>query len=182
MGKEHADGPVVEAWLRGPIAGISPLLMPAAHALVGAREDLHAAASALPTGLLWQRPGGAAAAGFHLRHIAGSLERLYAYARGLPLSEAQRAALHAEGTPGDPPASAAELLEMVDRSIEAALDVLRSVADDALLERREVGRARLPSTTLGLLFHGAEHTQRHTGQLITTVKVVAASTDRGLIP
>ena len=39
---------------------------------------------------------------------------------------------------------------------------------------REVGRARLPSTVLGLLFHGAEHTQRHVGQIITTAKIVGA--------
>ena len=166
------SGPVVEAWLRGPVDGVTPLLMPAAHALVGAREDLRAAASAVPTQLLWHRPFDAASAGFHLRHIAGSLERLYAYARGLPLTDAQRAAIRSEGTPGDPPASADELLEMVDESIDAALDVLRKTGEGALLEPREVGRARLPSTTLGLLYHGAEHTQRHTGQLIATVKVV----------
>jgi uncharacterized damage-inducible protein DinB len=35
-----------------------------------------------------------------------------------------------------------------------------------------VGRAKLPSTVLGLLFHAAEHTQRHVGQLLVTAKVV----------
>jgi hypothetical protein len=35
-----------------------------------------------------------------------------------------------------------------------------------------VGRARLPSTVFGLLFHVAEHTQRHAGQAITTAKIV----------
>src|SRR5207253_1116130 len=34
-----------EAWLRGPIPGIDPLLMPAAHALVQASEDVARAAS-----------------------------------------------------------------------------------------------------------------------------------------
>jgi uncharacterized damage-inducible protein DinB len=34
------------------------------------------------------------------------------------------------------------------------------------------GRARLPSTVLGLLFHAAEHASRHTGQIVTTSKLV----------
>jgi uncharacterized damage-inducible protein DinB len=38
-----------------------------------------------------------------------------------------------------------------------------------------VGRLGLPSTVAGLLIHCAEHTQRHVGQMVTTVKVVAAA-------
>jgi uncharacterized damage-inducible protein DinB len=41
-----------------------------------------------------------------------------------------------------------------------------------LLTPRVVGRRRLPSSVLGLLFHAAEHTQRHTGQVITTSKII----------
>jgi hypothetical protein len=41
-----------------------------------------------------------------------------------------------------------------------------------LLTARAVGRRQLPSNVLGLLFHAAEHTQRHTGQVITTSKIV----------
>jgi uncharacterized damage-inducible protein DinB len=41
-----------------------------------------------------------------------------------------------------------------------------------LLLSRPVGRARIPSTVLGLLFHAAEHAQRHTGQLLVTVRVL----------
>jgi hypothetical protein len=37
---------------------------------------------------------------------------------------------------------------------------------------RLVGRAKLPSNTIGLLVHAAEHTARHVGQLMTTAKVV----------
>jgi hypothetical protein len=43
------------------------------------------------------------------------------------------------------------------------------------LDFRGVGRAQLPSTVLGLLFHAAEHTQRHAGQVATTRRVVTAS-------
>jgi hypothetical protein len=48
---------------------------------------------------------------------------------------------------------------------------------ESLLEPRAVGRARLPSTVLGLIFHAAEHTTRHVGQLITTLKVVRGPVD-----
>jgi hypothetical protein len=41
-----------------------------------------------------------------------------------------------------------------------------------LTDERHVGRARLPSTVIGLLFHGAEHTQRHAGQVATLVKML----------
>jgi uncharacterized damage-inducible protein DinB len=39
---------------------------------------------------------------------------------------------------------------------------------------RTVGRHALPTNVIGLLFHLAEHTQRHTGQVITTAKIVRA--------
>src|SRR5690606_9519964 len=71
-----------EAWLTGPIEGIDPYLMPVAHALVQASRDLERAASELSPEELWARPGGAASIGFHLRHIAGVLDRLLTYARG----------------------------------------------------------------------------------------------------
>jgi hypothetical protein len=37
-------------------------------------------------------------------------------------------------------------------------------------DERLVGRLKLPSTVVGLLFHAAEHTQRHVGQAATTRK------------
>ena len=89
-----------EVWLRGPLPGIDPVLMPVAHTLVQAREDIAAAAAGASEADLWARPGGAAAAGFHLRHLAGSLERLLTYARGEKLSASQLGALMREGEPG----------------------------------------------------------------------------------
>lgn len=149
--------------------------MPAAHALVQASEDLATAARDLPTDALWQRPGGAASVGFHLKHIAGSIDRLLTYARGDLLDERQRAVLAAEQDAGEPPADAASLVRAAQDAIGRALDVLRRTRPGELLEPRGVGRARLPTTVLGLLFHVAEHTQRHTGQVITTSKIVRAS-------
>jgi uncharacterized damage-inducible protein DinB len=46
----------------------------------------------------------------------------------------------------------------------------------SLLDFRGVGRAQLPSNVLGLLFHAAEHASRHTGQVVTTAKMLKAST------
>ena len=79
------------------------------------------------------------------------------------------AALLRESTPGAP---ASALLSDALAAIDRALEQIRRTSPDTLLESREVGRARLPSTVLGLLFHAAEHTTRHAGQLITTLKVL----------
>jgi uncharacterized damage-inducible protein DinB len=159
-----------EAWLRGPVEGIAPVLMPAAHALIGAAEDIEAAISGLTPEELWTRPGGAASAGFHAKHAAGALDRLLTYARGEALSDAQRAALEAEK--GDGGETAEELVRLVRAAVERALAQLRATDPDGVFAPRGVGRMQLPSSVLGLLFHAAEHTQRHTGQVITTAKVV----------
>lgn len=161
-----------EAWLRGPLPGFEPLLMPAAHALVQAREDIERAAADATLEELWQRPGGAAAAGFHLQHLAGALDRLLTYARGETLTGAQRAALAQEGKPGAP---ASALMATVSQAIDRALDQLRHTPRETLLDARSVGRAALPATVWGLLFHAAEHTTRHAGQFITTLKIVRGS-------
>jgi uncharacterized damage-inducible protein DinB len=161
-----------EAWLRGPVPGINPMLMPAAHALVQASEDLARAASGLSVAELWAKPGGAAAVGFHLKHISGSLGRMVTYARGRALDAAQMRELAAEGQAGDPPADADMLVRAAQRAIADALDALRSTRSEDLFAVRTVGRQALPTNVIGLLFHLAEHTQRHTGQVITTAKIV----------
>jgi len=162
-----------EAWLRGPVPGIPALLQPVAHALLQCREELTATLAGLTPQQLWECGHGAASIGFHARHAAGSLDRLFTYARGEALSPAQFAALSSEAAP-DPTPDAAALVAAFDAAVERALAQLRETDEAALTAPREVGRARLPSTVLGLLFHAAEHTQRHIGQLVTTSKVVRA--------
>jgi uncharacterized damage-inducible protein DinB len=161
-----------EAWLRGPLEGVDPVFMPAAHALVQASEDLERAASELTVAELWVKPGGAASVGFHLRHIAGSTDRLLTYARGERLTEARRQAVALEQEPGDPPADATTLIREARAAIERALTALRAVPKASLYDPRSVGRAAMPTNVFGLLCHVAEHTQRHTGQVITTAKIV----------
>ena len=99
-----------EAWLRAPIPGIDPTLMPAAHALVQASEDLARAADGLSIVELRTKPGDAASVGFHLQHSRGSLGRLLTYARGRALDLEQMRELAAEGQPGDPPVDADTLV------------------------------------------------------------------------
>jgi hypothetical protein len=159
-----------EVWLRGPLPDIIPELQPVAHSLLQVREEI-AAAALLAPGQLWARPGGAASIGFHLAHLAGSLDRLLTYARGNALSAAQRAALAAEGTE-DTSSTADALVGAARGAIDRALAQVRGTPLCTLDETREVGRARLPSTVLGLLFHAAEHAQRHSAQIITTLKVI----------
>ncbi|HXE57963.1 MAG TPA: DinB family protein [Gemmatimonadales bacterium] len=161
-----------EAWLRGPIPGIDPRLMPAAHALIQAAEDLERAALGLTPAELWRTPAGAASVGFHLKHIAGSITRLLAYARGERLTPEQLQAIALEREPGDPPSGAPELVRRARESIDRAIDALRHTDPATLFDARAIGRQALPTNVLGLLFHLAEHTQRHTGQVITTAKIV----------
>ena len=150
--------------------------MPAAHCLVQCREEIGATASVLTAEQVWARPAGIASAGFHLRHIVGSLDRLLTYARGAQLTREQMAALRAEGDPGNPAEDAASLVAKTLAAIDSAVAVIGATADADLFVPRSVGRAALPSTVFGLLFHCAEHTHRHTGQLVTTAKIVRAGT------
>jgi uncharacterized damage-inducible protein DinB len=162
-----------EVWLRGPVPGIPAELLPAAHALLQTIEDVERIAADLTVEQLWQTPGGAASIGFHIMHLTGSTDRLLTYARGERLSPEQKATLSAEQSPSRVPAS--ELIAQLRTRIDAALDELRLMPVTSLYEPRSVGRAGLPTTIIGLLFHAAEHSQRHAGQIVTTAKIVRAA-------
>jgi uncharacterized damage-inducible protein DinB len=69
------------------------------------------------------------------------------------------------------------LLDQFSNQLEIALSQLRQTSPETLTEIRYVGRAMVPSTHLGLLFHAAEHTQRHVGQLLVTAKVLITGPD-----
>jgi len=162
----------LEPWLRGPLADVSRLTMSAAHALLQSREDLATHAAPLSIAQLWRNPGGAPSVGFHLRHIAGSIDRLLAYTAGRSLTEEQFRFLASEKLPGAPPSDAAELVAAAQARIDEMLAVIRATPEEVLFESRAVGRAQLPTNVFGLLFHIAEHTQRHTGAIIATARIV----------
>ncbi len=163
---------IPEVWLRGPMEGIQPYLQPAAHTLQQVREDIVPVVQDLTDAELWRRPGGAAAIGFHLHHLPGSLDRLLTYSRGAGLSAEQLTALTSERTVHEDKPVLDALLTRLTGGIERALAYLRTVPADTLLLGREVGRKRLPSTTLGLIVHAAEHSARHAGQIVTLASVV----------
>jgi uncharacterized damage-inducible protein DinB len=162
-----------EVWLRGPIPNIPLLLQPVAHALVQSGEEVEKLMHGFPKEKLWIRPAGVASVGFHLQHFVGVLDRLFTYARGESLTEDQMKFLKSEGEP--PPESVLTVDEMVAEfkgQIKKSLAQLENTSEESLSQPAEVGRKKLPSTVLGLLFHAAEHTQRHTGQLLVTVRIL----------
>jgi hypothetical protein len=138
-------------------------LAPALYGFQQTREDLARHTEGLSLGQVWARPHGLAPLGFHLRHIAGSVDRLRAYLEGRPLDAAQMGALAAEMDPGE---GLEELLADIDGVLRRAEEVIRAIDPATLAEPRWVGRKRLETTVIGLLVHIAEHTQRHLGQAI----------------
>jgi uncharacterized damage-inducible protein DinB len=163
---------VPEPWLRGPIPGIDPCIAPVLYAFQQAREDLAVCVDGLSPAQIWARPYGFGSVGFHIRHIAGSTERLFSYLQGRDLSPAQVTAAAAEEEPGNQNGDG--LLAEMDRVFASAEGVLRSIDPATLPDPRWVGRKRLPATVAGLLSHIAEHTQRHIGQAISAAKLAKA--------
>lgn len=162
----------LEVWQRGPVESVPALLQPVAHALLQAVEEVEQYTSDLPDDLLWERPVGVASPGFHLLHIRGVIDRLFTYARGEFLSSDQLKALAQEKEIQNAPASA--LVEGLRAQVKDAIAQLRNTPESALTAGRALGRKQIPTTVLGLLFHAAEHTQRHVGQLLVTTRVLQA--------
>jgi len=159
-----------EVWLRGKtIAGLSPYLQPVAHALLQAKEEIEELLDGFPEEKLWAVLHGMANPGFHLKHIAGVLDRLLTYAEGNLLSEHQLTYLKNEK---EADKTSVELLGALNTEIEKTIERLKQFSDDELISFRGVGRQQLPSTVIGLCFHAAEHTMRHTGQLLVTIKML----------
>jgi DinB family protein len=160
-----------EWWQRGPIDGVPALLQPVAHILLQVRESTAELVDGLTEPEWNARPAGVASVAFHVRHMAGVIDRLFTYARGQALSPEQFAGIRAEGAPlaaSDVP----DVLGMLGRRVEAAIAELRTIDPSTLGDFRAVGRAGLPSTVIGCLVHGAEHAMRHVGQLSVTTRVV----------
>jgi uncharacterized damage-inducible protein DinB len=159
----------IEPWLRGRLEGVPLAVMPLFFCFANVREDLRRHAADLSTEEIWRKAGTNAPLGFHLRHIAGSVDRLLTYLEGGSLTREQLEFLDREAEPG---ASFDELFSKLDRQLKAAEERLTRLDTSDLNTVRYVGRARLEVTFLGLLIHVAEHTQRHLGQAITTAKLI----------
>ena len=160
----------METWLSGKLEGFSDMMMPTAHALVQAISDLEKIAN-LSNEELFTKPNNSASIAFHLRHIAGSTDRLLTYAKGETLNEKQFAFLKQEAAETTD-LNTEQLISQAVSAIETVLDFCKTVPPETLFDERFVGRMRLETNVFGLLFHIAEHTARHVGQITTTAKIV----------
>jgi uncharacterized damage-inducible protein DinB len=147
---------------------VDPLVAPILYAFQQAREDLAKYTDGLTPEQIWATPHGFGSAGFHVRHIAGSTDRLMTYLQGRLLTDEQMAVLQDESRPLG--IGREELLALLDAGLSRAEAVVRSIDPATLAEPRTVGRKKLPTTVIGLLTHIAEHTQRHVGQAISACK------------
>lgn len=162
-----------EVWLRGALPGVPAVLMPVAHALLQAKEEATSIMDNFPENLLWECPAGLASPGFHLLHLSGVIDRLFTYARGETLNADQLNYLSAEQSGQQSGYQVYDLLSRFKKQVDSAIKELKETPERIVLESRGVGRAQIPSTVLGLLVHTAEHTQRHIGQLLVTVRILA---------
>ena len=165
-----------EFWLQGPVEGIPSLLQPAAHALLQSEKELGEYLKDFPKELLWKKVGGRASVGFHIQHIIGVLDRMMTYSEGKSLSEEQFNYLEKEGEKDDN-LQVGDLQFQFSNQVRKALTYFQNISEEKLKEKRTVGRKKLPSTVLGLLFHAAEHGQRHIGQLLVTTSILTNSVE-----
>jgi len=161
----------LEVWMRGPISGLIPLLQPVAHAILQAREEVNLMMIDFPNELIWERPNAVASVAFHLQHLSGVLDRIFTYANNQILNEDQleMLALEADSTQF---LTVKGLLTRFNNQVNKALTQLKNIEEKTLLEPRSIGRKQIPTNQLGLIFHAAEHTQRHVGQLLVTIKML----------
>jgi len=159
-----------EYWLRGPVPGVPALLQPVAHALLQANEEINDVLEEFDEEVLWEQPAGVASVGFHLQHIVGVLDRLFTYAGARNLSMQQLKYLSEEGLENEK-ISLPFLLDNLDEQIQKSIEYLKQTNPSTLTEVRAVGRKQRSSSVLGLLFHAAEHTMRHSGQLHVTARM-----------
>jgi uncharacterized damage-inducible protein DinB len=160
-----------EPWLRGTLTEVPAVQRAVLHALELTREDLHRWCAGLRDEEVNAKPAGLPSIAFHLRHISRSLDRLLTYAEGRDLRQDQLAALAAEH---DPAATTIQLLDELDSALEKSATRICSFDATSLEQPHTVGKKHLPATFAGLLVHIADHTQRHTGQAITTAKLLLA--------
>jgi uncharacterized damage-inducible protein DinB len=166
---------MAEPWLRGTLTEIDPLRRAVVHALWMASEDVARWCVGLSDEEMEARPLGLPSVAFQMRHMVGSLDRLLTYAEGRQLSEEQMAAMMSEMAPS----SREDVMAEFEAGMRLAEERVRAFLPESYTEVRGVGRKMLPTTVGGLLVHCADHTQRHAGQMVTTVKVINSLRDGG---
>ncbi len=160
-----------EPWLRGTLTELPPEQRAVLHALQLAREDIERWCEPLSEEELSARPHGLPPVAFHLRHITGSLDRLLTYAEAGTISEAQKQWMAGEM---DGPTNRDQLFSEFKHRLSECEARIFAIDAATWPQPRGVGRKQLPTTVAGLVIHCADHTQRHTGQAVTTAKVLLA--------
>jgi hypothetical protein len=161
-----------EPWLRGVSPGLDPVIAHLLRASLHLREDVEKAAGGLSVEQVWIRPCNVNSAGFHLKHLAGSTDRLLTYLAGRTLSPEQLAALKEESAGRE---GADELIAAANASLaryDLALHALDPVDFSSI---RCVGRAQLEVTAISLAIHIAEHGHRHVGQIVSAAALARAT-------
>ena len=170
--------PYIEPWLRGTHSDVPAAGRAVLHALDLAIDDLTKWTAGLTDSEVHSQPLGLPSVAFHLRHIARSTDRILTYAEGGQLSAEQLAVLKTEQSGEGNPETLAALIAEVEISFSNAVERIRVLATGNYDTPRGVGRKQFPTSQGGALIHVADHTQRHTGQVVTTAKVIKAA--RGL--
>lgn len=165
--------PLPEPWMRGIVPGVDPVIGHLLRASEHIREDIEQAIAPLTPAQLWAKPNGMTSAGFHVKHLAGSTQRLCTYLEGNQLNEHQIAAMKAEGSGTE---SAGELLAAVGEALDRYETLVQTMAPGHYGDVREIGRKRLQTTAISLAIHIAEHGQRHVGQAISAAKLAQVHT------
>jgi len=181
------SAPYTEPWLSGTDTDVPAAGRAVLHALDLSLDDLTKWTAGLTDSEIHAQPLGLNSIAFHLRHIARSVDRILTYAEGGQLSAEQLAALKTEQSSSKQSGaeqtgseqvgegkleSLANLLAEVEISFNDAADRIRVLATADLNTPRFVGRKQLPTSIGGAMIHVADHTQRHTGQVVTTAKVI----------
>ena len=169
-----ASASYTEPWLRGTHADVPAAARAVLHALDLALDDLTKWTAGLTDAEVHASPLGLTRIAFHLRHIAGSTDRILTYAEGGQLSAEQLTTLKAEQGSEANQESLAVLLAGVGAAVSKAAERIRVLATANLETPRFVGRKQLPTSLGGAMIHVADHTQRHVGQVVTTAKVLKA--------
>jgi hypothetical protein len=157
--------------MRGIVPGIHPVTGHLLRSAEQIREDAGAAAVGLTTDQLWSKPHGMTSPGFHLKHLAGSTNRLLTYLEDRQLTSDQLAAILAEGEGSE---DAATLLSSVNAALDRYEAAVRSLSPEDFGAVKEIGRKKYQTTAISLAIHIAEHAQRHIGGLIAAAKLARA--------
>jgi uncharacterized damage-inducible protein DinB len=176
MSTAISPAPYIEPWLSGSHSDVPAVARAVLHALELAFDDIRKWTTGLTDLEIHTLPLGLPPLAFHLRHIARSTDRILTYAEGNQLSPGQLALLKSEqvGPEHDERETLTALIAEVEHSFADAAARIRALARANCDTPRSVGRKQLPTSIGGALIHVADHTQRHTGQVVTTAKVLKA--------